>query len=419
MLEAFNAKGLLKSRGRQRTDSTHILSSARVMQRLEHVTEAVRAALNALATSHPDWTREVTNPAWFERYSKRAEDYHLPKGKQSREEFVSTVGDDGYALLELLALAQAPKGASDLPAVDALRRTWMLEYIRQEGRSRWRNADEIGPPSERFNSPYDTDAHHGVKGSRNWDGYKVHLTETCDSGTPNLITHVMTTGATLTDVECTQVIEEALIVKGLQPGEHVVDGAYVSAALLVSSQERGTSLIGPARPMQGWQAHTSGAYDLTKFTVNFKTRSVICPQGKKSTSWKDKRKRNRIHVEFRRADCEQCVFRALCLKPVKGARTLSILPRAEFEAAQSQRALNAAPDWAERFDVRAGIEGSLSQGVRAFGLRRSRFVGEARTRLHCVGVAVGVNVQRVGAWLEGVPRAKSRVSRFAALRAAA
>ena len=419
MLEVFNAKGLLKTRGRQRTDSTHILSSARVMQRLEHVTETVRAALNALATSHPEWTRGMANPAWFERYSKRAEDYHLPKGKQAREEFVSTVGDDGYALLELLALAQAPKGASDLPAVDALHRTWMLEYIRDEGRSRWRNADEIGPPSERFNSPYDTDAHHGVKGTRNWDGYKVHLTETCDANTPNLITHVMTTGATLTDVECTQVIEEALISKGLQPGEHVVDGAYISAALLVSSQKRGTSLIGPARPMQGWQANTPGAYDLTKFKVNFKQHSVICPQGKKSASWKAKRKRNRVHVEFKRVDCEQCQFRVLCLKPLHGARSLSILPQAEFEAAQAQRALNATPGWAQRFDARAGIEGSLSQGVRAFGLRRSRYVGEARTRLHCVGVAVGINVQRVGAWFEGVPRAKSRVSRFASLKAAA
>ena len=152
MLEAFNAKGLLKTRGRQRTDSTHILSNARVMARLEHVTETVRAALNALATSHPDWTQRMASPTWFERYSKRAEDYHLPKGKQSREEFVSTVGDDGYTLLELLGSSQAPHGVFELPAVDALRHTWMLEYIRQEGRSRWRNADEIGPASERFNS---------------------------------------------------------------------------------------------------------------------------------------------------------------------------------------------------------------------------------------------------------------------------
>ena len=58
----------------------------------------------------------------------------------------------------------------------------------------------------------------------------------------------------------------------------------------------------------------------------------------------------------------------------------------------------------------------VPQGVQALGLRRSRYCGEARTALHCVGVAVGMNVQRVEAWLEGVHRAKTRVSRFAALR---
>jgi transposase len=34
-----------------------------------------------------------------------------------------------------------------------------------------------------------------------------------------------------------------------------------------------------------------------------------------------------------------------------------------------------APTWKERDQVRAGIEGTLSQGVRAFGMRRSRYVG--------------------------------------------
>jgi transposase len=419
MLEAFNAKGLLKTRGRQRTDSTHILSSARVVQRLEHVTETVRAALNALATHHPEWTQRIANPAWFERYSKRAEDYRLPRSKQAREEFLVTVGDDGYALLELVCSATAPQDALALPAVDALRRTWMLEYIREEGRSRWRSVEELGPSAQRFNSPYDVEAHHSVKRTQGWDGYKVHLTETCDVDTPNVITHVLTTSAVVADVECTQVIEKALIAKGMQPGEHVVDGAYVSAALFISSRERGTVLLGPGRNVQGWQAHKEGAYDLTKFVVNFKQRNATCPQGKVSTGWKEKRRRNRIYVAFKRADCEPCQFRALCVKSAKDARSLSILPEAEFEALQLQRAMNVETGWAQRFDVRAGIEGSLSQGVRAFGLRRSRYVGEARTRLHCVGVAVGINVQRVGAWFEGVPRAKSRVSKFGALKAAA
>ena len=73
------------------------------------------------------------------------------------------------------------------------------------------------------------------------------------------------------------------------------------------------------------------------------------------------------------------------------------------------------PAWQERNHRRAGVEGTLSQGVRAFGMRRSRYVGLAKTALQQVCIAVGMNVSRVVHWLDGLPRAKARVARFAAL----
>jgi len=77
------------------------------------------------------------------------------------------------------------------------------------------------------------------------------------------------------------------------------------------------------------------------------------------------------------------------------------------------------PVWQERYHVRAGVEGTLSQGVRAFGMRRSRYIGLAKTGLQQVCIAVGINVLRVVHWLDGLPRAKTRVTRFAALAQAA
>jgi transposase len=73
------------------------------------------------------------------------------------------------------------------------------------------------------------------------------------------------------------------------------------------------------------------------------------------------------------------------------------------------------PTWQERYHVRAGVEGTLSQGVRAFGMRRSRYIGLAKTGLQQVCVAAGMNVLRVVHWLDGRPRAGTRVTRFAAL----
>lgn len=76
------------------------------------------------------------------------------------------------------------------------------------------------------------------------------------------------------------------------------------------------------------------------------------------------------------------------------------------------------PAWKKKYRVRAGVEGTLSQGVRAFGMRRSRYVGLAKTALQQVLVAVGINVVRAVAWLDGRARAKTRISRFARLRPA-
>jgi len=75
-----------------------------------------------------------------------------------------------------------------------------------------------------------------VAETMNWTGYTVHLTETCDSDKPHLITHVETTPATTGDVEMTGVIHQALADKDLLPGEHLVDTAYVDAQHLLSSQ---------------------------------------------------------------------------------------------------------------------------------------------------------------------------------------
>ncbi len=77
------------------------------------------------------------------------------------------------------------------------------------------------------------------------------------------------------------------------------------------------------------------------------------------------------------------------------------------------------PAWKRRYRVRAGIEGTLSQGVRAFGMRRSRYIDLAKTGLQQVCTAAAMNVSWIVNWLDGRPRAKTRVTRFATLAQAA
>ncbi len=134
VLEACRAHGLLKARGRQRTDSTHVLAAVRKLNRLELLGETLRAALNAIATAEPDWLRALAPAAWYERYDRRIEDLRLPKTATAREAYAGQIGDDGFQLLAALDALGAPLTLAALPAVAALRTVWR-RHFEQEGGS--------------------------------------------------------------------------------------------------------------------------------------------------------------------------------------------------------------------------------------------------------------------------------------------
>ena len=90
LLDVCQARGLLKARGRQRTDATHVLASIRVLNRLELLGETLRAALNELATVAPGWLRELASKDWYKRYGRRIEDGRLPRAAAERETYART-----------------------------------------------------------------------------------------------------------------------------------------------------------------------------------------------------------------------------------------------------------------------------------------------------------------------------------------
>jgi transposase len=247
----------------------------------------------------------------------------------------------------------------------------------------------------------------------------VHVSETCDDDDCHLITQVMTTPATVHEAQCTEAIHQALIDKHLPPSEHFVDSAYVDAHLLVAAQAQGLTMVGPARPNVTWQTRTENAFDFTQFTVDWEQQRVTCPQGKQSISWSPLIGQDghpAFKARFSTLDCGPCLARSQCTRakpPV--ARSVLLMPQPQYEALKTARAIHASAEGRQRYQRRAGIEGTLSQGVRAFGLRQTRYRGLAKAHLQNIAIAAAMNLDRLVNWLTGVPRAKTRVSRFAAL----
>ncbi|MFC7738207.1 transposase, partial [Roseomonas sp. GCM10028921] len=151
-------------------------------------------------------------------------------------------------------------------------------------------------------------------------------------------------------------------------------------------------------------------------------QQVTCPQGKTSVYWRTLRLLDgspRIGVQFSRSDCGACAARPACASAKTARRVMQFHQREEYEALRAARTRAEDPTWLERYNKRAGVEGTLSQGIRAFGMRQSRYIGLAKTSLQEVCAAAAINVSRAVRWLDGLPRAKTRVTRFAALAAAA
>ncbi|MEE8290623.1 MAG: transposase, partial [Candidatus Tectomicrobia bacterium] len=351
--------------------------------------------------------------------------------KAEREAYAQTVGEDGFCVLDALAAPETPEVLRLLPKVEALRQVWQRHYERSAAdggapredavqRVIFKPKADLPAAAQGLESPYDPAARYRNKGDTQWVGYMAHLSETCDPDEVHLITHTHTTAATVHEAVCTDDIQQALVDKDLPPRDHLVDAAYMSADLIVASQaEHGIALIGPPRPDVSWQSKVEGAYSTERFTIDWNAQQVYCPLGKASVSWtthEDAAGHPYIRVGFSPQDCGTCEDRGLCTRAQPPqARALKLQPQAQYEALHVARAQVGSEAWATIYATRAGIEGTVSQGVRGFGLRRTRYRGLEKTHLQHVAISAAINVDRLVAWFDGRPRAQTRLSRFAAL----
>jgi hypothetical protein len=404
-----------------------VLAAVRRLNRLELVAETLRAALNATAAAAPDWLRGLAPPAWYERYGRRIEDTRLPKSEANREAYARQVGEDGFDLLDALSGSQAPEGLAALPAIQTLRKVWARHFERGVdapagfGGVRLRQIRGRDRDTDRIESPYELEARFRTKGGMSWTGYMVHLTETCDVDAPRLMVHVDTTPASIHEAMRIGPIHDALAAKGLTPNTHLVDAAYVSAEQLVGARDRhGIELAGPTRKDVSWQHRAEGAFSIAAFAVDWEHKRVRCPEGRLSMGWDEYQDRARgrfIKVRFSPTDCQACRSKARCTRARTQGRQLSLHTRETHEALAAARARQEDEAARPLYRLRAGIEGTLSQGVRSFGLRRARYRGLAKMHLQNVATAAALNLDRLAAWLDGRPLAPTRKSRFATLAA--
>ncbi len=173
------------------------------------------------------------------------------------------------------------------------------------------------------------------------------------------------------------------------------------------------------RSEPSWQARNHPQFAAENFHIDWEQQVAICPEGHQSQSWrltKDRGGLGVIQIQFSSSSCKNCSARSQCTRAKKDGRKLTIREKERYMALKNRRKEQDNPEFLKIYHKRAGIEGTLSQALRKSGLRQSRYVGLAKTHLQHILTAAALNLYRLDNWLNDIPLASTRSSRFYALK---
>jgi hypothetical protein len=179
----------------------------------------------------------------------------------------------------------------------------------------------------------------------------------------------------------------------------------------------GVTLITPLLADHSPQAKAGAGFDRAAFTIDFDREQATCPQGQTSASWSPTTQRgtDTIVITFATTTCGPCPVRDQCTTSQKRRRQLTVRPRAVHEAQRAARADQETQNWQTKYALRAGVEGTIHQGIAVTDLRHTRYRGLAKTHLQHVFSAVALNLIRLDAWWNGHPLDRTRTSHLSRL----
>ena len=412
ILQALHGHGLVKKRGKQRVDSTHILGAVARMGRLEVVRETVRLFLISLEKSG----LHVGLDAWA-TLSERYLDSDIAWHKVNKETLNSKFHQAGQDMLLLLAWGKQHPELLEKTQYQLLQRVFNEQYeVTESGPQRRKNED-----SGVVKNPHDPDVQWADKSrdkSKGWEGYKAQIAETVPEGnaydrkkgdpTTGFITEVTTTEAIASDYAGRDKVHENQEQHGLGvPDEEYVDSGYISAETLADAEEDGRLLMGPARP----SVNTSGKlFTAEDFDVRIANRQAICPGGHVSTQCSRLENQETGQVDYRfewSFHCDDCPLQSQCTQARSGRRMLVVSQH--HDLLQKRRREMQTEAFEKAMYQRNGIEGTISEFVRTGG-RRSRYRGLDKTTLCNYLQGAAINVKR---WIRLLQHQASQIAAMA------
>jgi transposase len=393
VLEQMSAAGYLAKRTRQRLDSTHIIGLVSHMTRLECVRETLRLALEDLAQ-----IEKLPRPAawalWLERYVESRIDYKSP-GDILRLK-MSQAGLDARDTLNWIAGLP--------PEIRQRKAALLLQRVYDENFE----AGQTGTveklrarPTGAVQNPHNPDAQWSYKSTmknKDWVGHKVQVAETVEDNprqpgepTKGVITSIVTQDAPGSEKAGLAAVLKEQRELGLEKPEMIyADAGYVSGPSMAKASAESFKLMGPALP-----SANRGVYPSEAFEVNVERRYAVCPAGKTSTQCAKMKagKTGKITYRFEWCGlCQECTLKEQCLH--KGERDRMLRVNEHHTFSQARWRLMRTAEFKKDMYHRNGIEGTHSELVRGYGLRRARYRGNKKVRLQNYLIGAACNVKR-------------------------
>lgn len=395
LLSQLRELGLLKRRGRQRTDSLAVLARIHLLTRIELVAETLRLAIRAVVQADPIWAHATIPPAWQEWYGQRCVAERLSEAERTRLQ--TETGRDGQWLLARLADPTTPAALTTLPEIATLRTVWTQQYEVREQQVVFQDLRGYDRMVQ-IQSPHDTEARWSKKGHQHWVGYKQQVTETDDADMPHLITDSALTSSVAGDTTALAAIADRQAQRDVLPSERYVDQAYVSGGTLQASAARGEDLIGPAPTSDpSPQARMADGLTQDHFQIDLERLVATCPAGATATGREGPD--GTIRFAFDADRCSGCALRPRCCTGQAGRRLTSSRGHAALVAARARQATEAFKT-AYRAQ-RGGVEGCLSALVRGHAVRVNRYIGRAKNHVRALFVGAAAKGRRAARWVAG------------------
>jgi hypothetical protein len=368
--------------GRQRQDSTHILSNIKILTRLGLFVQTITQFLAALRQEHPRLCAEVADEL-LGRYLDREGYFADAKSSEAPRRLAQTALD----LYWLVTRFGDHRQVAAMASFQLVARLYAEQCVPPATPTPDKIELQEHPSSASLQSPSDPDVTYGHKGK----GYEVQLTETCAAENPfEVVTSVNVNGANESDQHQVEpALEQTERTCGAAPEEMLADCGYGSGDNILTAQEHGTALLAPIGAKQSAQHLPLGDFEFDEAGE----RLLQCPTGEVPVRHKPTRGGKAMLACFAMYQCRYCPLRDQC--PTERRLGMRVLKFSRGDVAVARRRVEQeTPEFKERHKLRSGIEATNSELKRCHGFAKLRVRRRERVGLAARLKVLGLNLKR-------------------------